>query len=306
MTEIDEDFKEARHPGELKLLLGCAVLGGGCFVGLALSPDGANPRSLGFLAGMAAAVLIYASGVSLLRRTGVFDSSVRWLIRWSGFAGLVVSGVSLLSIFFGGSDRPAGFSAGTVYAVLGLAVSIYAIYYGYYYRTNTALLEMLRPFGFTLADSGPFGRDGKYDARGVWKGAVMLVNVNQAGSYKGSEPSFFLEICCEIKNWSGRRFLLQPKGYLNRSLGLPLLMPLAVPPPGWEAFGVYGEPPEAAGEILTALGGVARDAAAPEGFSYLLLAKDRVTLGYSGAGHPSLSYVKRRMDLAAAAAGKTL
>ena len=255
---------------------------------------------------MVAAALIYASGVSLLRRTGVFDSSLRWLVRMGGFAGLVVSIVSLISIFFGPSDRPAGLSAGTVYAVLGLAASAYAIYYGYHYRINVDLLQMLGPLGFRLADSGPFGRDGKYDARGEWKGASLLVNVNQTGAYKNCEPSFYLEICGEVKNWSGRRLLLQPKGFLSRALGLPLFLPAAAPLPGWEAYGVYGEPPEAAGEILSLLGGVARAAAAPEGFSYLLLDKGRVSLGYSGSGRPSLSYVKRRLDLAAAAALKTL
>jgi len=301
MYEDEDGYKPPPHPAEWKLLLACLLPGLAGLAGLFASPDGANRYSLGSLGVMAASVLIYASGVSLLRRSGTFDSSVRWLTRMGGYVVIVGAGVALISAFT--SDKPAG--ADAVYAGLWLLAGAGAVYYGYYYRVNTGILELLGPLGFRLADSGPFGRDGKYDVRGEWKGVTTLVNLNQTYPQKGGGACFSLEICCELKNWSGRRLLLQPKGFLNRSLGLPLFIPSAQAP-GWEAYGVCGEPPEAAGGMLTTIEAEARAASSPEGFAYLLVEKGRLRLGCSGDGYPARGYVKRRLDLAASAAVKRL
>lgn len=295
----EEGYKPPPHPAEWKLLLACLAPGLAGLIGVFASPDGANIYSLGSVGLMAAAVIIYASGISLLRRTGTFDSSLRWFIRMGGFLALIAGGVGLIGTLSGtvGSGSDAAYSA--LWALLGAG----AILYGYYYRTNTRILDLLGPLGFRLAESGPFARDGNYDVRGEWKGVTTLVNVNQSLPYKNCPASFFLEVCCEIKESQGRRLLLHPKGYFSRSLGLPLFIP-SDPAKGWENYGVYGEPQGAAAGLLSTLGAEAGAAVYAHGFAYLLAQRGRLRLGYSGEGYPSRAYVTRRLDIAAAAAKK--
>ena len=301
LPERDKKLSDLLTDQRLRAL--CIAAGIVGIAGLAVSPDGVNSWTMGFFGLAAASGLIYAAAHSVLGGPGAFGNVALWFVKMGGFCGLVVSIVTLISQLSGASDTPTRWNVYSLYGLLGLGASVYAIYYGLYYETDLEVVELLKPLGFTLAESGPLGRDGKYDARGVWKGIETLVNVSQSDGYKSSPPGFFLEISCAAPGWAGRRLLVHPKGYLQRPLGTPLFLPSAPGIEGWGDFGVYCDPPAAAADLLAVMSGcVSPIKAAKNGFSYFLLDKGRLAFGFSREGHPSREYLRRMLDLAASAA----
>ncbi len=272
-------------------------------VGMKFSPGGFNNWTLGFIGLTLLAVGSYAAVYVRLGPPGRFSNLLRFLVGTASACGLMAGAVTLIIQLSGASDMPDRWNVYSFMGLIGLAASIYGGYYALNYQTDTDVVELLEPLGFTLADSGPLGRDGKYDARGVWKGIGTLVNVNQIEWSRDCPPSFYLEISCEAPGWAGRRLLVHPKGYLHRPLGVPLLLPSAPPVAGWEDCGVYCDPPEAAPVLLRAIaGGGGPSPACEGGFAYLLLDKGRLVLGFSREGHPSREYLVKMMDLAAGSA----
>lgn len=282
------------------LCIAAAVMGLVC---LQLAPGGVNRWSVGFLALILGSGLVYGAGYARLGGPGAAGNVIRLFIGGAAFFGFIVSGVTLIQQLSGASDMPTRWNVYTYMGVAGLAASIYGFYYSLVYQTNANLMYMLEPLGFTLADSGLLGRDGKYDARGTWEGVETLVNIDQTERHKSAPAGFFLEVSCAAAGWGGRRLLLHPGNYFNRPLGAPLTLPKAPALPGWEDYGVYCDPPEAAQPLLAALGGPDGPVRGAGGrFSYLLLDDGRLAVGVSGEGHPSLEQVKRVMTATARAA----
>lgn len=298
-----EDKKLSNELKLIRLRFLCITAGVAGFICFQFAPNGINGWTLGFLGLILASGLVYAAGHARLGGSGAASNVFRLIIGGAAFAGFIVSVVTLITHLSGASDMPTRWNVYSYLGAAGLTASIYAFYYSLMYQTNTDLLDLLEPLGFTLADSGPLGRDGKYDARGTWMGVETLVNVNQTERHKNSPASFYLEVSCAVANWSGRRLLVHPGGFLNRPLGMPLALPKAPTLPGWERHGIYCEPPEAAQPLLTALGGQDGPVqAAGSQFSYLLLDAGRLALGVSMEGHPKREYIKRVMTLTALAA----
>lgn len=270
--------------------------------GLHFSPGGVNRWTVGFTSLAVGAGLLYAVGYSVSGGKAAAANTVRLSFSAGGFMGLIVSGVTLISQLSGASDMPTRWNIYTLYGALGLAASVYAIYYGMAYQTNLDLLDMLGPLGFAPAESGPLGRDGVYDARGTWNGVETLVNVDQSPGHKNSGPSFSLLIRCDAGGRS-ERLLAHPGGVLQRPLGAPFTLPKAEGPGEWAGLSVGCEPPEAAAGLLASLGSPsARGFTEGAGFTHLLLEGGRLTAGFSRNGYPSLNYLKGRLDAVASAA----
>lgn len=298
----DEKLRKLLSKDRLNFLCALAVVVG--IAGLQLSPGGVNRWTVGFTGLALGAGALYAAGYALHGGAAAAANVVRIAFGVGGFVGLIVSGVTLITQLSGASDMPGRWNVYTLYGFLGLAASAYAIYYGMAYQINLDLLEMLEPLGFRPAESGPLSRDGKYDARGLWKGVDTLVNVDQSPGHKSAGPSFTLQIRCELKTHAGRRLLAYPGGLLNRPLGVPFALPGAEGPGEWAGYSVGCEPPEAAAPLLSALGSPsARGFTEGAGFSYLLLDGGSLTLAFSGAGYPAQSYLRGRLDEAVSAAG---
>lgn len=291
-----DDEKLSRDLRKVRLRFYCIAGAVAGIVGIQLSPDGVNWWTVGFLCFSLASGLAYAIGRAVLDPAGGASNMFRVFLGGAAVLGFMVSVITLISQLSGESDMPTRWNVYSYEAVAGFFASIYAFYYAVAYQVNIDLVDMLRPLGFTLADGGPLGRDGKYDVRGMWQGVETLVNVNQSERQRGAAAGFFLEVSCAVQNWSGRRLLIHPKGYFNKPLGVPLTLPAAKAPPEWDKYGVYCDPPEAAPELLAALN-------KPDGpvfgtgknFSYLLLDKGRLALGITRLGHPGLDTVKRIM-----------
>jgi hypothetical protein len=297
------DKKLSRDMAEIRLryISMAAVIVG--LVGLQLSPYGFNSWSIGFSLFVLAAGAAYLAGRAALEGPAGLSNVVKVLAGLAAFCGGMVSVITLILQLSGASDMPQPWNIYSYMGLAGLAASLYAAYYALTYQTDADLLFMLAPHGFTMADSGPLGRDGKYDARGSWDGVEMLVNMTQFPPHKSSPPSFSLQVRCELKNWSGRRLLVHPGGFLNRPLGVPLGLPKAEKTRGWEKYSVYCEPPEAALSLLGAIG--AKDGpvlGTGSDFSFLLMDGGRLELAMERTGRPAPRYVKRVMTLAAGAA----
>lgn len=300
---LGQDRSLARILGNERLNFLCAAAVMAGITGIYFSPGGVNAWTLGFTGLTLGAGVLYAVGYAVNGGAATAANVVRLAFGAGGFVGLIVSGVTLISQLSGASDMPTRWNIYTLYGFLGLAASVYAIYYGVAYQINLDLLEMLEPLGFNPADSGPLARDGKYDARGVWQGMDTLVNVDQTPRHKNSGPSFELQIRCELKTPPGRRLLVHPGSVLNRPLGAPFTLPRAEGPGDWAGYSVGCEPPEAAAPLLSALGSPpARGFTAGAGFAGLLLDGGRLTLYCSGSGYPSLHYLRGRLDAAVSAA----
>lgn len=300
---LDGNKKLSRAMAEIRLrysVMAAVIVG---LVGLQLSPHGFNPWSVGFTLFVLAAGLAYFAGRAALQGPAGFSNTLRLLTGAAAFCGGLVSVITLILQLSGAGDMPQRWNLYSYLGLAGLAASLYAAYYAINYQTDPDLLDMLAPHGFAMADSGPLGRDGKYDARGTWNGTEMLVNLTQFPAQKSSPPSFALQVRCELKAWSGRRLLVHPGNFLNRPLGLPLGLPKAEKPPGWERYAVYCEPPEAAPALLRAIGAKDGPVFGPgKGFSFLLLDKSRLELAVERTGNPAPRHVKGVMTLAAAAA----
>ncbi|MCX5793618.1 MAG: hypothetical protein NTY45_15570 [Elusimicrobia bacterium] len=285
---------------EIRLRFICIAAGVAGAVGLEFSPGGFNYWTLGFSGFILAAGLVYVAGYARLKGAAGLSNTLRLLLSAAALFGGMVSVITLIQQLSGASDMPTRWNIYSFLGLAGLAASVYAGYYGMAYQTNTDILETLRPFGFTPADSGLLGKDGRYDARGVWEGVETLVNVNQTEAQENCPAGFYLEISCAAAGWDGRRLLVHPAGYFNRPFGAPLTLPRAEAPAGWEKYGVYCDPPEAAPSLLAVIGGPGGPMlGAGTDFSYLLLDKGRLVLGVSCAGHPEPGRLKRTMTLAA-------
>ena len=285
----------------LNFLCALAVVAG--IAGLQLSPGGVNRWTVGFTGLALGAGALYAVGYALHGGAAAAANVARIAFGACGFMGLIVSGVTLIFQLSGASDMPDRWNVYALYGFLGLAASCCCIYYGMAYQVNLDLLETLEPLGFRPAESGPLSRDGKYDARGLWKGTDTLVNVDQNPGHKSSAPTFSLQIRCELKRGGGRRLLAHPGGVFRRPLGAPFTLPRAEGPGEWADFSVGCEPPEAAAALLSALGSPsARGLTEGAGFSGLLLEAESLTLWFSGDGYPSLNYLRGKLDAAVSAA----
>lgn len=299
--EKDKALARLFAKDRLNFLCAAGVMAG--ITGLYFAPGGVNAWTLGFTGLALASVALYGAGYALIGGRAAAANVVRIAFGAGGCMGLIVSAVTLITQLSGASDMPDRWNIYTLYGFLGLAASVYAIYYGVAYQTNLDVLGMLEPLGFKPADSGPLARDGRYDARGVWQGVDTLVNVDQTPSHKNSPPSFELLIRCELRTHAGRRLLAHPGGLLQRPLGAPFTLPKAEGPGEWAGYSVGCEPPEAAPALLSALGSPSsRGFTSGAGFTQLLLDGGRLTLGFSGPGYPSLGYLRARLDQAAAAA----
>lgn len=300
---LDGNKKLSREMAKIRLhysAMAAVIVG---LVGLQFSPHGFNPWSVGFTLFVLAAGAAYLIGRAALEGPAGFSNMVKVLTGAAAVCGGLVSVITLILQLSGAGDMPQRWNIYSYLGLAGLAASLYAAYYALNYQTNADLLFMLAPHGFTMADSGPLGRDGKYDARGSWNGAEMLVNLTEFPAHKSSPPSFSLQVRCELKAWSGRRLLMHPGGFLNRPLGVPLGLPKADKPQGWERYAVYCEPPEAAPTLLRALGEKDGPVFGPgKDFSYLLMDEGRLELAVERTGSPAPRYVKRVMTLAAGAA----
>lgn len=300
---LDGNKKLSRAMAEIRLrysALAAVIVG---LVGLQLSPHGFNSWSVGFTLFVLAAGAAYLAGRAALEGPSGFANMVKVLAGVAAFFVGIASVITLILQLSGASDVPQRWNLYSYLGLAGLAASAYAAYYALNYQTDADLLDMLTPHGFAMADSGPLGRDGKYDARGSWDGVEMLVNMTQFPPHKSSPPSFSLQVRCELKNWSGRRLLVHPGGFLNRPLGVPLGLPKADKPPGWDKHAVYCDPPEAAAAFMRAIGAGDGPVFGSGGdFSFLLMDKGRLELAVERAGRPAPRYVKRVMTLAAGAA----
>ena len=294
------DKKLANHITEMQLRFFCVlglVVG---MVGMQVSPGGVNPWTIGFLGLALGSGLAYGIGRAKLDPDGGTGNAIRLFISAAAVFGLIVSVITLISQLSGTSDMPTRWNVYSYLGAAGVFASIYAFYYGLAYQVNTDLVEMLRPLGFTLADGGPLAKAGRYDVCGSWEGVETLVNVTQTEREQDVPAGYYIEVSCAVRNWAGHRLLIHPKGYFNRPLGTPLLLPGAEAPAEWGAYGVYCDYPEAVPPLLAALNGPDGPVfGAGRNFAYLLLDKGRLTLGVSEPGRPSLNKVKRLMTLTA-------
>lgn len=96
-----------------------------------------------------------------------------------------------------------------------LALSSFGVYYGAFFLQNIALLKIGEKLNLEICDSGYFGKDGKYDIKGIWNSVNIRLDMEngETGSKYDRKEYSRLEVLCEAQNSYGLEFEVSP--YLN-------------------------------------------------------------------------------------------
>jgi hypothetical protein len=232
----------------------------------------------------------------------VYQNTLSFTVGVLSVVGIAVSAVTLVIQLSGSSDMPERLNIYSYLGLAGAAASIAGLIYALNYRTSEEIVELLAPLGFVAADSGLFGRDGKYDAKGSVNGIEVLVNLSQNEPYRDSPPSFWVTAQCRVANPAGLRLFIRLGSYLKAPLGSPLGFK-KIESPDWAGYSVSGGP-EA--DMISLLPRLKRAGAAifgeNDGFVSLRLEGEKLKVDISRPGRPDEDFAKMLVESAAAAA----
>lgn len=291
--------KEKAAPGlitEPRLRYVCLALVIAGIAALSRSAEFFSAQTLVSIVTVLAAMLAYFAGRAAISGSAKGLNAALILIGLGSFCAMILSSVILLFSFAEASSAPEMWRMYSYVSGISLAASVYGVYYAFSYRVDTELLRMLARSGFRMADTGPLSRDGRFDARGVWDGTEMLVNVDRYPGSSSRKATFSLEVSCELKNWSGHRLLVHPSNDVIRPVLAAISIPKVDGPDGWDAYSVYCDPPEAAVRLLSAIGGKkGLTGGIGAGLCWLFMDKGRLTLSVHRVGEPGERYIKNVM-----------
>jgi len=295
--EIDKFINDTRTDYIAALVLFTGL------ISLWFSSGGTNPWTIGSVLLTLSSAVIYLWGKMRTGNAAVVRGNAICVVvgSLSGVAGMLCI-VTLIIQLSGASDMPTRWNIYSFLGAAGLLAAMAGLWYAFKYQTNEEIIEMLAPLGFVTADSGLFGADGEYDAKGTLNGIVVLVNLTQNEPDRNSPANFTLTVMCRAANPRGLRLLIHKGNFLNAPLGSPVGLK-KIKSADWTDYSVSGGPEADALMVLPLLKKAGAAAFSDRsGFTRLLIEGNELKADFWLEGRPEASYAKLLVETVSSAA----